>query len=72
MLIGDDDSLRFIDFVLAQWVDPSWPCYDLSGPSAEVPVPYAHANQGGHENGVWWGPIISARCLAHVVGDQPA
>lgn len=72
VMIGDDGSIRFIDFVLAQWVDPNWPCYDLVGPSAHVPAPYAHATQAGHENGVWWGPAISERCLASVIGDQPA
>jgi serine/threonine protein kinase len=64
-------TVQFIDFGLARWVDPSWPCYDLTGASDHVPVPFAHAVQAGHETGVWWGPGISDRCLINVVGCQP-
>ena len=70
-MVDEDESLYFIDFALAQWVDPAWVCYDLNGPSAEVPVPYAHATQAQHEHGVWWGPAISARCLVNVIGPVP-
>jgi serine/threonine protein kinase len=67
----DHDEVFFIDFEFAQEVNPLWPCYDLSGPSEHVPVPQAHATQQGHENGIWWGPAVSTRCLVNVVGPQP-
>jgi serine/threonine protein kinase len=72
VMVDDEGSLYFIDFALAQRVNPEWSCYDLSGPSEDVPVPYAHACQADHEGGVWWGPAISVRCLANVVGVKPA
>lgn len=71
VMVGDDHAIRFIDFDLAQWVDPNWRCYDLNGPSEQVGTPRPHASQAGHQNGVWWGPEISGRCLAHVLGQQP-
>jgi hypothetical protein len=53
-----------IDFEHACEVDPAWPCYDLTGPSAQVPLLSAHAywrDRGGRvlgENGIWWnGPL---------------
>lgn len=71
VMVDSEGSLYFIDFALAQRVDPTWSCYDLNGPSDQVPVPNAHACQVDHEDGVWWGPAISVRCLATVVGAAP-
>jgi len=51
-----DDRPLAIDFGLATEVEAAWPCYDISGPSKWVPVPHAHAVQGGviGTTGVWW------------------
>jgi len=68
----DEGEVVFIDFVLAQDVNPVWQCYDLTGPNEHILVPHAHAIQPGHEGGVWWGPVITSRCLAAVIGPQPA
>ncbi len=45
-----------IDLAMAAEVDPAWPCYDLTGPSPQVPLPSEHACQGGliGTHGVWW------------------
>lgn len=55
VMISDDGSIRFIDFVLAQWVDPNWPGYDLVGPSAHVPAPYARATKLATRMASGWG-----------------
>jgi Ser/Thr protein kinase RdoA (MazF antagonist) len=45
-----------IDFEHACDVDPTWPCYDLTGPSAQVPLLRAHKRLGGvlGSTGIWW------------------
>lgn len=47
------DRPLFVDFELAVEVDAVHACYDEFGPSAQIPLPGAHANAGLVE-GVWW------------------
>ncbi len=53
LLVDEEGQIRFVDFLLAERVDPAGSCYDLDGPSERIPVPEAHAQQPGHEGGVW-------------------
>jgi hypothetical protein len=55
LLVDSAQQPLVIDLELACEIDPRWPCYDLGGPSAEVPVPLDHARLASLiPNGVWW------------------
>jgi Phosphotransferase enzyme family len=58
-----DNRPLAIDFEHASEVDPSWPCYDISGPSMHVAVPPAHVAHGGTlgTSGIWWNGPLDAR-----------
>ena len=55
-LLVDQNRPLIIDLELAKDVDPAGPCYDLQGPSSEVPIPQDHLSLGGDiaKYGVWW------------------
>jgi hypothetical protein len=58
-----------IDFEHACEVDPVWPCYDLTGPSEQVPLLPAHAKFGGvlGSHGIWWDGPRDDRWLGRYV-----
>ena len=62
IVIVDGQALA-IDVDHACDVDPSWPCYDLTGPSPQVPLLPAHAQWGGvlGSTGMWWGASQDTR-----------
>ena len=64
LIVDDNRQPLVIDLELACEVEPTWPCYDLGGPLAEVLVPRDHAAQValGMPNGVWWDAALPS-CL---------
>lgn len=55
LLVDSAQRPLVIDLELACEADPSWPCYDLGGPSPEVPIPDDHARLAALvPDGVWW------------------
>lgn len=62
-----------IDLEHACEVEPSWPCYDLTGPSPNVSIPPEHARLGGllGTRGIWWDAPIDPRWGGryHPLGD---
>lgn len=55
-LLVKDDRPLVIDLEHAVEVDPTWPCYDLYGPSDQVPILPDHQKAGGilGTTGIWW------------------
>ena len=55
-LLVQDGKPLVIDLEHAAEVDPSWPCYDLYGPSEMVPLLAEHRAFGGvlGSTGIWW------------------
>lgn len=72
LILDRDHRPLVIDLEWACDVDPRLPCYDLTGPTLEVPIPDAHRRQVGtpYANGVWWGnPLGSGyRSLGEIFG----
>lgn len=62
-VVAIDGQPFLIDLEHACDVDPAWPCYDFTGPSAEVPLLQAHARFGGvlGTTGMWWGAELDLR-----------
>jgi hypothetical protein len=58
-----DGQPMAIDYEHACEVDPSWPCYDLTGPSDKVPLLPAHRQWGGVLGtfGIWWDAPLEPR-----------
>lgn len=53
VVLDEHETPLFIDFETAIRVDPTWPCYDIDGPSKHMEVPEIHHDIGLHD-GVWW------------------
>jgi streptomycin 6-kinase len=68
IVVNEGGEPLLIDPALATESDASDPCYDLVGPrESHVPVPPEHADQSGHEEGVWWDAPVTHRTLGHVL-----
>lgn len=77
VVIGPGGRPLAIDLELACDLSPGQRCYDLRGPSDQIPVPVQHIRVGGSfRGGVWWGSrdLGGYRALGEIFGpldDRP-